>query len=214
MNRNIKTAVELSKFIYSTNSPWALFQGEFENYLIFKGTSNFFESINNFLFLQFRGTHIGFSNLSNLYLDDILEKFPELIELNKQLIISGDSLGGALAQIVAIKIKRKNPKRVRQIINITTGSPRPGGPKFVLNSLGIAHFRYVHNMDPITKIPPGFLGYMHNCLPIILKDNVGTNWNMFDDHNIDYYYESICKLYNWCPNHTNEFLINGELRNL
>ena len=77
----------------------------------------------------------------------------------KQLWITGHSLGGAMATLCASRLEEKNPKLY------TYGSPRVGGKEFC-QGMDVPHWRFVNNNDVVTKVPFWFMGYHHH----------GTEW--------------------------------------
>ena len=101
--------------------------------------------------------HMGFKmELRKLWSD-----IEALLHRNKQkqLWITGHSLGGAMATLCASRLEEKNPKLY------TYGSPRVGGKEFC-QGMDVPHWRFVNNNDVVTKVPFWFMGYHHH----------GTEW--------------------------------------
>lgn len=72
----------------------------------------------------------------------------------------GHSLGGAMATICAgrcyLSHIDSNPAEL-----YTYGSPRVGNRRYI-NYVDLAHHRFVHNNDVVTRVPPAWLGYRHS----------------------------------------------------
>jgi len=83
-------------------------------------------------------------------------------DLNKKLVVTGHSLGGALATLFVYY-----NSSLKNLNLITFGSPLVGNKKFVDNfnyNLNInlnKHYRVENGSDIITKIPLSILGYNH-----------------------------------------------------
>ena len=149
--------------------------------------------------------HNGFQN----ELEKIWEDIIEILEVNKdkELYITGHSLGGAMATIAASRLKDE----IEALY--TYGSPRVGTRKFVKSFSNVEHYRHVNNNDVVTSIPLALMGYVHHCSPRYinyhghirpftpwqrLKDKWRgrlasiKQWKPFDgasDHGMDYYIE-------------------------
>lgn len=77
--------------------------------------------------------------------------------LNEPVIITGHSLGGALATIAALEL---NAQEV-----VTFGCPRVGDSDFcrAFGNKVKQSTRYVHQLDPIPMLPTLLLGFRHVC---------------------------------------------------
>ena len=162
--------------------------------------------------IQFRkkgGIHRGFKAA----LDDVWDKLFDDYEKNakgKQLVVTGHSLGAALATLYSHRIN--DPAAVCY----TFGSPRTGTPKTTKRMLFTA-YRFRNNNDIVTKVPPEFLGFSHKSDKTTYFDIDGnikegySRWYMikewfkgtgrgilkgkvdgFSDHSMGGYYE-LCK---------------------
>ena len=106
--------------------------------------------------VQFRkvgGIHRGFKAA----LDDIWDNLYAHYEKNatgKQLLVTGHSLGAALATLYSHRICDSNS------VCYTFGSPRTGTPKQTKKMVFTA-YRFRNNNDIVTKVPPEFLGFSH-----------------------------------------------------
>lgn len=147
--------------------------------------------------------HNGFQNALNKIWSGILLLLND--HQDKQILICGHSLGGAMATVAASRLKEKQPKLY------TFGSPRVGNKDFVESFGNVVHYRFVNNNDLVTTIPMAFLGYRHHgsCMYINyhgevrnfntwqrLKDKLRGRWRAlqkgqaFDglyDHSCQYY---------------------------
>lgn len=80
---------------------------------------------------------------------------------DKKVIVTGHSLGGALATFCALDLKLQHNETDLQLY--TLGSPRVGNEgffNFFHNWIGDS-VRIVHNFDIVPSLPPTFLGYHH-----------------------------------------------------
>jgi triacylglycerol lipase len=131
---------------------------------------------------------------------------------NKKVWVCGHSLGGAVAVLVAAKIKPTGGL-------YTYGQPRVGDRKF-MSMIDFTYFRYVNNNDVVTTLPPSFfgMGFKHggkiryiNCYGNIraytkwqrIKDRFRGHWyaikklEFFDgirDHSMINYYTYISNM--------------------
>lgn len=131
---------------------------------------------------------------------------------SKTVWVCGHSLGGAMAVLVAAKIKPSGGL-------YTYGQPRVGNADFV-KTIDCPYYRYVNNNDVVPSVPPSFfgMGFKHkgklryiNCYGNIrpltawqrLKDRLRGRWyalkkfELFDgvkDHNMTNYYTYISNM--------------------
>src|SRR6056300_1300663 len=83
-------------------------------------------------------------------LDKLWETIVETVNTNKekQIYITGHSLGAAMATLATSRIEE-----FRKVEQLTTfGSPRVGTRKFVKN-ISTPHMRFVNNNDIVTRVP-------------------------------------------------------------
>jgi triacylglycerol lipase len=107
--------------------------------------------------------HSGF----NREVDDIWPLLEDLLRENTQPVwFCGHSLGGAMATICSFRCKTSaiatNPQELH-----TFGSPRVGCGRYVRHA-EVIHYRWVHNNDVVTRVPPLWLGYRHGGNEIYL----------------------------------------------
>jgi triacylglycerol lipase len=71
----------------------------------------------------------------------------------------GHSLGGAMATICTYRCKASSIVGDPQELH-TFGSPRVGCKRWIRHA-EVKHYRWVHNNDIVTRVPPVFMGYRH-----------------------------------------------------
>ena len=98
---------------------------------------------------------------------------PAVQKIDCKLLITGHSLGAALATVLA---SIKAPSAL-----YTIGSPRVGDHDFVAALSGVKNFRYVDCCDVVTQLPPKLLGYAHLGSPLYIDRNRHTIENPSDD---------------------------------
>lgn len=143
----------------------------------FRGTSELMDAITDLLFvlvpLQPPGlvrmgqarVHAGFLSAYNAVAPDVLRIVKTQLETHPsyQIIVTGHSLGGAIAPLGAISIRSVHPHIPIKLF--TFGQPRVGNPSFaayVERLIGVHNiFRAVHTFDGVVTLPPRLLGYEH-----------------------------------------------------
>jgi triacylglycerol lipase len=111
--------------------------------------------------------HSGF----NREVDDLWPLLEEMLRGVEQPIwFCGHSLGGAMATICAYRCKKSLITRDPQELH-TFGSPRVGCKKYVRHA-EVTHYRWVHNNDIVTRVPPAWMGYRH-CGDEVYLDRKG-----------------------------------------
>ena len=73
---------------------------------------------------------------------------------DKTVWVTGHSLGGAMAVLVAAELKPNGGLH-------TFGQPRVGNKAFLTALDGIKYYRYRNNNDAVTAVPPSFLLFRH-----------------------------------------------------
>ena len=183
-----------------------------KNYIvIFRGTEpTSWEDIKaDIQFRRKKGIHRGFKAA----LDDVWISLIADYNKNangKQLVVTGHSLGAALATLYSARINDPNS------VCYTFGSPRTGTKKAV-NKMLFTAYRFRNNNDIVTKVPPEFFGFTHKSDKTTYFDVDGklkegyNRWYMikqwfkgtgrgilkgkvdgFSDHSMGGYYE-LCK---------------------
>lgn len=157
--------------------------------------------------------HQGFYNQYKsveMYLASEIEK-----NLDKKIIISGHSLGGALATIASLFFKKKHPEI--DITCITFGSPRVGCEKFaeMFDTNVKQNYRFVNKYDPVPCVPTSWrfkhvgglqwinenklndqinVWRFYRFIKNTLLSTIGYGYNAIDDHSCSQYYNNILNI--------------------
>lgn len=100
--------------------------------------------------------HSGF----NREVDDLWPMLEELIRGETLPVwFCGHSLGAAMATICAYRCKTSSIVSDPQELH-TFGSPRVGCRRYIRHA-PLQHYRWVHNNDIVTRVPPAWMGYRH-----------------------------------------------------
>jgi triacylglycerol lipase len=100
--------------------------------------------------------HSGF----NRQVENVWPMLEQLLRGDKQPVwFCGHSLGAAMATICAYRCKNSSIVGDPQELH-TFGSPRVGCKKYVRHAK-VTHYRWVHNNDIVTRVPPALMGYRH-----------------------------------------------------
>jgi triacylglycerol lipase len=115
----------------------------------------------------FGNVHSGF----NREVDDLWPLMEDLLKGDSLPVwFCGHSLGGAMATICTYRCKVSSIVRDPQELH-TFGSPRVGCRKWIRHA-DVTHYRWVHNNDIVTRVPPVLMGYRH-CGNEIYLDRYG-----------------------------------------
>jgi triacylglycerol lipase len=115
----------------------------------------------------FGNVHSGF----NREVDDLWPMLEELLRGNRLPVwFCGHSLGAAMATICAYRCKVSSIASDPQELH-TFGSPRVGCKRYIRHA-AISHYRWVHNNDIVTRVPPVWMGYRH-CGNEVYLDRYG-----------------------------------------
>lgn len=79
-------------------------------------------------------------------------KYLEKFYSGQKLLISGHSLGGAVALLLAEMLRRDN-QFAPDIVLYTYGAPRAGDTTFVASAEPLTHHRIVNHNDPVPSVP-------------------------------------------------------------
>lgn len=160
--------------------------------LAIEGTKEKTDWLTNIKFLlKSDDCHRGFKNNSYRSLSKLVCDY-EALDKKRKLIITGHSLGGATATLIADLIYPNN----QNIALITAGSPRPGGRELRERLKNVEHLRFVYGDDIVPKTPPWVCGYVHTHQPIPLEDANDTRFDGVADHNMGSYYDAAVKFFN------------------
>ncbi|KAL8639195.1 MAG: hypothetical protein Q9228_003742 [Teloschistes exilis] len=79
---------------------------------------------------------------------------------NNRVVVTGHSLGGAIADLAAAEIRKSGITADLY----TYGAPRIAGKTlsdFITNQNAGGNYRVTHNHDPVPRLPPAVLGFVH-----------------------------------------------------
>lgn len=178
--------------------------------ITFQGSTGFMDWIHNFKFLkendQYRkpkeiinnitGTvenvkvHEGFSEQAKLVFDVVedalLSYRKEMKGKEMNILITGHSLGGALANRVAYEVCDRMPEFASSLTVIPHASPRVGNDVFAkaLPESVKFYLRTVFETDIVTRVPFEVLGYRH-AEPSIILGKTKRKWYERIIHPID-----------------------------
>jgi hypothetical protein len=82
---------------------------------------------------------------------DFAVKYLEKFYAGQKLLISGHSLGGAIALLLAEMLRRRTEGYSIQLY--TYGAPRAGDTSFVKGAEPLVHYRMVNHNDPVPSVP-------------------------------------------------------------
>lgn len=85
-------------------------------------------------------------------LKKFIQSYLQRFRTNQKIIISGHSLGGAIALLLAEALRREE-KQNYDVLLYTYGSPRVGDATFVAAAAPLVHHRIVNNNDMIPSVP-------------------------------------------------------------
>jgi triacylglycerol lipase len=110
--------------------------------------------------------HSGFKQA----VDELWPYLEDLLRYDDRPVwFCGHSLGAAMATICAFRCRTSaltsNPMELH-----TFGSPRVGCRRYVKHA-ELSHFRWVHNNDIVTRVPPTFMRYRHGGKEVYLNRN-------------------------------------------
>ncbi|NJL09915.1 MAG: lipase family protein, partial [Calothrix sp. SM1_7_51] len=142
------------------------FSGVYDRFLVvaFKGTDCYKDWIKNSRFsinkTDFGGeVHYGFAQAVLNNWDQLLEVITKSnISQEKSILLTGHSLGGALAILTAFKLNSLPEFSSRIEAVYSYGAPRVGDHNFNLQYRP-THHRFEYNQDPIPSLPS--IGYKH-----------------------------------------------------
>ena len=160
--------------------------------LAVEGTKETTDWVTNLKFLIKRDDcHRGFRNNANRTLASLVIGY-EALDPKRKLIITGHSLGGATATLIADLLWESGNKNIALV---TAGAPRPGGRRLRKRLEGLEILRFVHGNDIVPNTPPFITGYVHPHHKIQLEDINETRFDGVTDHNIGDYVKAAEKYF-------------------
>lgn len=222
-NNNITPPPELSlelSMIYNTNLFGVIWSSKDTIYIIFRGTQYIQDWLKDIDFSQIESNnnsninlkhqqvslydnndikiHQGFNQIYSDIKDNLLDKLSKINpDKNKNIIISGHSLGSAIATLCAFNLDNLGYKN---IITYVFASPRVGNENFKEAIKKINLYSIINDLDLIPTMPlsvtPNFENadkpyFYYNCGNIV---RFSDNWKSLENnHNLGIYYNNINK---------------------
>jgi len=122
---------------------------------------------------EFGRVHSGFYEAYQAVADRV---DAALVKIGKPVIFTGHSLGGAIAVLLAHLYTRVNDATTLKGV-YTFGQPRVGDGQFSSNckaNFGSRHFRFVDELDIVTRLPGLLVGYRHSGQCQFLVDDTAV----------------------------------------
>jgi predicted alpha/beta-hydrolase family hydrolase len=183
---NLMQAAELARRVYDLRPDWLVERDGAQVYLAIEGSDEAADWRRNFEFVYTAGdTHAGFANYATLLMAQMLAEGVSF-RRDDHLIISGHSLGGAVATIIAAHLQDHLP----WVDLVTFGSPRPGGRRF-RQRLRVPHHRYVHGDDVVPHLPSAAFGFRHTAQARVLWIDDDSPLRGVADHAMDGYLHAL-----------------------
>ncbi|KAJ9066713.1 hypothetical protein DSO57_1006935 [Entomophthora muscae] len=153
--------------------------------IVFRGSNGLNNQIQNSLFQQVPleklnpaiKVHFGFSNIASGLQTQVLAAVKILREQRSvrdySITMTGHSMGGAVAAIMAINIQREFNIPWDRFSIYTYGQPRTGNLEFAnyYNSLPLKITRTVNENDVVPHVPANFQGYFHTLTELYIQNN-------------------------------------------
>lgn len=123
--------------------------------------------------------HNGFYGAAKVAYDFVLV-YLEKFYSGQKLVITGHSLGGAIALMVS-EMLRLHPEKY-DIVLYTYGAPRVGDSVFVEGAKPLIHHRIVNHNDPVPSVPSTWMNtstkkaYIAQGVTTVLSPAVGVSW--------------------------------------
>ena len=146
-----------------------------EDWLAFRGSSNLENWVINLdtIRTDFHGAkvHKGFYLAWNALKPAIMNK---TFSKEKELLVAGHSLGGAIAQLAALDLALAG----YNVTLVTLASPRVGDKAFagLINGKVPRAYRITHSRDPVVHVPYVFMGFLHAAPEVFYHDL--TNYDL------------------------------------
>jgi hypothetical protein len=95
------------------------------------------------------------------FIETYLDKFYS----GQKLLITGHSLGGAVALILS-EMLRRDKRFAPQIVLYTYGAPRAGDTTFIESAQSLVHHRIVNQNDPVPSVPATWMNTFAEPVPM------------------------------------------------
>ncbi|KAJ9060181.1 hypothetical protein DSO57_1033576 [Entomophthora muscae] len=152
--------------------------------LAFRGTQSKLNWVSNLIISQtlisvapFASVHTGFKDIADAMAPEYIQALHQLLATptysEYDVVVTGHSLGGALAQLASIHAHRKLKLGWERIKIVTFGQPRVGNLDFArwFNQQPVMYTRVVNENDLVPHVPPIFTNYIHTHLERYIKNN-------------------------------------------
>lgn len=178
----LQFAAQLARRVYDIKPDWLAWERGDATFLAIEGSDELADWRRNFEFLiTSSDEHLGFGSYARELMGQMLASGFRL-DPKRHLILTGHSLGGAVATIIAAQLQGRIPN----LTLVTFGSPRPGGRRF-RERFKVPHFRYVHGQDVVPHLPSNLLGFRHTTTPRTLSIPHDSALSGVADHAMDGY---------------------------
>jgi hypothetical protein len=125
--------------------------------------------------------HHGFYKAAKNLKDQAINTTKEIKKKTgySNIIVTGHSLGAAVAQLIGMELSAVNIKN--QIYNF--GQPRVGDEKYAnfVNYIYEELVRFTHAKDMVPHLPPREIGYLHSCREVFEEKSGVLNECSLDD---------------------------------
>jgi predicted lipase len=212
--KRVKLFPQIDNFIYENVEGYCGVKNKILH-IVFRGSDGAGDWIDNFKFWHKENSYNDYNKLGGLsklaskakvhtgfyeQYEKVKSEIYNIVRINthlKKVIITGHSLGGALATLCSLDMAINFP--LREIICVTFGSPRVGNLSFarLFNKKVKNSYRYVNGDDTVCKVPMVAFNYKH----VSIKIKIGKKkwWRYFsgstDDHYPMAYKESLAIKY-------------------
>jgi triacylglycerol lipase len=109
------------------------------------------------------GAAEGYQGAADAVTNDLRRLLALSVPQGGKVIVTGHSLGGAIAALIAARIDAEHPGSVDAVY--TYGMPRPGGQGLVDSynaaGLGMRTYRMVHGQDIVPTVAPSSFSFLH-----------------------------------------------------
>ncbi|KAJ9056760.1 hypothetical protein DSO57_1029701 [Entomophthora muscae] len=174
----------LNHAIFDTRAIIGVNSARKEIILAFRGTQSGLNLLEDFVFSHtpmnvapLATVHTGFKNIADAMAPEYIQALHHLLTTSSyrdyNVVVTGHSLGGALAHIASIHVQQGLEIDWERIRVVTFGQPRVGNLEFArwFNQQPVTYTRIVNENDPVPHVPPIVAGYIHAHLERYIQAN-------------------------------------------